>query len=222
MTILDQLFIGGISVAIVLFFLACYFLFQSIRTQKKLTKLPRRKSKNKKKNKHIAQKRLSLKKGRKRSLISFSLSLISAILLLSGACYLSYYQAMNLTSDDSDTLVKCYYLIRDFEKELITAKAGEEDELKIQQNIRYLATSMTSQGTKKSSKINTEEGQLTLNRYYNAVKQLGMNASTQTNNFYGNAQLVDAFLDDIKKSETYEKAAFNYYKVDESALSKEK
>ncbi|MEI5991626.1 hypothetical protein A5881_003163 [Enterococcus termitis] len=222
MTILDQLFIGGLSVAIVLFLLACYFLFQSIRTQKKLTKLPKRKSKNKKRNKRIAQKRFSLKKFRKKQLISFSISLISAMSLFGGASYLSYYQSMNLTSDDSDTLVKCYYLIRDFEKELLTAKEGEEDEAKIQQNIRYLATSMTSQGTKKASKINTEEGQLTLNRYYNVVKQLGMNASTQTNNFYGNAQLVDTFLEDIKKSETYEKAAFSYYKVNESALSKEK
>lgn len=221
MTILDQLFIGGLSVAIVFFFLALSCLIQWLRTQKKLTKLPTRKIKNTKKMKRIAQKRAHLQQTRKKQILATILFLFLAGSLAGGMQYLSYYQSMNLTSDDSDSLVKCYYLIRDFEQELTTAKKGTEDEIKSQQNIRYLATAMTSQGTKKASKINTEEGQLTLNRYYNVVKQLGMNASTQTNHFYGNEALVATFLEDIKKSEAYEKAVFSYYKVDESALSKE-
>ncbi|WP_227011205.1 hypothetical protein [Enterococcus wangshanyuanii] len=92
----------------------------------------------------------------------------------------------------------------------------------MQKNIRYLATAMASYGTKTASTINSKEGQLTLNRYYNAIKQVGMNASTQTKNFYGNAQIVDSFLEDIEKVKVYEKAAFTYYKVDETAFSEEK
>ncbi|WP_348922400.1 hypothetical protein [Enterococcus rotai] len=222
MTILDQLFIGGIAIAIVLFLLAIYFLIQCVRTQTKLSKLPKKRLKNKKKNRRIVKQRIQLKKAKKKQLTFTIVFIILAGLLTGGVGYLSYYQSMNLSSDDSDTVVKSYYLIGDFAKELEIAKNKEDDEEKVRQNIRYLATSMTTQGIKKASGINTEEGQMILNRYYNAVKQLGMNASTQTYNFYGNAQLVDSFLEDIKKIDVYEKAAFAYYKVDEAALSKEK
>ncbi|ALS01180.1 hypothetical protein ATZ33_07290 [Enterococcus silesiacus] len=222
MTILDRLFIGGVAVAIVLFLLAVYCLIQYIRTRTKLSRLPKKRLKNKKKNKRIAKQKVQLKKVKKKQLTSMIASVILAGLLVGGMGYLSYYQSMNLSSDDSDTVVKSYYLLEDFAKELEIAKNKEDDEEKVRQNIRYLATSMTTQGIKKASGINTEEGQIILNRYYNAVKQLGMNASTQTYNFYGNAQLVDNFLEDIQKIKDYEKAAFTYYKVDESALSKEK
>lgn len=222
MTILDRLFIGGVAVAIVLFLLAVYYLIQVIRTQTKLSSLPKKRLKNRKKNKRIAKQKVQLKKAKKKQLTSMLVSVILASLLVVGMRYLSYYQSMNLSSDDSDIVVKSYYLLEDFEKELEIAKNKEDDEEKVRQNIRYLATSMTSQGIKKASGINTEEGQIILNRYYNSVKQLGMNASTQTYNFYGNAQLVDNFLEDIQKIKEYEKAAFTYYKVDESALSKEK
>lgn len=222
MTILDQLFIGGAAVTIVLILLAIYFLIQFIRTRSKLSKLPKKRLKNKKKNKRVVKQRIQLNKTKKKQLTSMIVSLVLAGLLSGGVGYLSYYQSMNLSSDDSDTIVKSYYLIEDFAKELEIAKNKEEDEEKVRQNIRYLATSMASQGNKKASDVNTEEGQMILNRYYNAVKQLGMNTSTQTYNFYGNPQLVDSFLEDIKKIEVYEKEAFTYYKVDESALSKEK
>nr|WP_242700643.1 hypothetical protein [Enterococcus sp. DIV0212c] len=202
-------------------FLTAYFLIQNVRTKRKIKQLPK-KGKNKKRNKRIFQQRNRLKKDQKRQLKGFILSSMFAGLLAGGISYLSYYQSMNLSSNDSDVVVKCYYLLRDFEKEITTAKNQGDDEDKVQQNIRYLATSMASQGVKKASAINTEEGQLILNRYYNSVKQLGMNASTQTKNFYGNANVVDDFLADIKKAESYEKEAFNYYKVSQAAFEKEK
>ncbi|WP_207695247.1 hypothetical protein DOK67_0001207 [Enterococcus sp. DIV0212c] len=221
MTVLDQLFIIGAAIVIVLLFLTAYFLIQNVRTKRKIKQLPK-KGKNKKRNKRIFQQRNRLKKDQKRQLKGFILSSMFAGLLAGGISYLSYYQSMNLSSNDSDVVVKCYYLLRDFEKEITTAKNQGDDEDKVQQNIRYLATSMASQGVKKASAINTEEGQLILNRYYNSVKQLGMNASTQTKNFYGNANVVDDFLADIKKAESYEKEAFNYYKVSQAAFEKEK
>lgn len=222
MTVLDRLFIGGASIVIVLLLLMVYFLIQSIRTRQKLKKLPTKKGKNKKRNKQIFLKRNQLKKDKKKQLRGGMTAFIFACLLTGGISYLSYYQSMNLSSNDSDIVVKSYYLLRDFEQEITTAKDKGDDEEKVQQNIRYLATSMASQGIKKASIINTEEGQLILNRYYNSVKQLGMNASTQTKNFYGNTKLVDDFLADIQKVASYEKEAFDYYKVNQSALEKEK
>lgn len=170
----------------------------------------------------MARKRQLLIKKRKKTIRQCLILLLVTGVFGGVAGYLSYYQAMNLTTNDSDSVVKGYYLLRDFEQQLIIAKEKGEEEEKLQKNIRYLATAMASYGTKTASITNSEEGQLTLNRYYNAIKQVGMNASTQTKNFYGNAQVVDSFLADIKKVQTYEKAAFTYYKVDESAFSEEK
>ncbi|MGX7201905.1 hypothetical protein BCR22_05010 [Enterococcus plantarum] len=222
MSIVDWIFVTGIALTIVALLGSAYFLVQILRTSQQIRRLPVRRIKNKKKRRFIARKRQKLINKRKRSL-RYCLVLLVVTVLFGGASgYLSYYQSMNLTTDDSDSVVKGYYLLRDFEQQITIAKEKGDDEEKMQKNIRYLATAMASYGSKTASTSNSQEGQLTLNRYYNAVKQLGMNASTQTKNFYGNAAVVNDFLEDIKKVQTYEKAAFAYYNVDESAFSQEK
>ncbi|OTN84013.1 hypothetical protein A5819_003563 [Enterococcus sp. 7E2_DIV0204] len=222
MSIVDWIYIIGIALTIVLFLGFAYFLVQILRIQKQIHRLPSRRIKNKKKRNIIARKRANFMHMRKRSL-GYCLSLFLGTGLFCGAIiYFSYYQAMNLTTGDSDSVVKGYYLLRDFEQQVTVAKEKGDDEEKIQKDIRYLATAMASYGTKTASTSNSQEGQLILNRYYNAIKQMGMNASTQTKNFYGNSVISDSFLEDIKKVQSYEKATFVYYKVDESAFSKEK
>ncbi|MDA9471591.1 hypothetical protein [Enterococcus sp. 5H] len=222
MSILDWIFIIGIALAIVALLGSGYFLVQFFRMRGMLKKVPNKKFKNKKKNKRIAVKKQQLTKKKKKNLRLFFVMLLVTGVLAGGAAYLSYYQSMNLTTDDSDSVVKGYYLLRDFEEQIILARDKGDDEEKLQKNIRYLATAMASYGTKKASDVNSKEGQITLNRYYNAIKQLGMNASTQTKNFFGNQELVDGFLTDIKQAQDYEKAAFDYYKVNESAFKEEK
>lgn len=222
MSILDWIFIIGIALAIVALLGSGYFLVQFFRMRGMLKKVPNKKFKNKKKNKRIAVKKQQLTKKKKKNLRLFFVMLLVTGVLAGGAAYLSYYQSMNLTTDDSDSVVKGYYLLRDFEEQIILARDKGDDEEKLQKNIRYLATAMASYGTKKASDVNSQEGQITLNRYYNAIKQLGMNASTQTKNFFGNQELVNGFLTDIKQAQDYEKAAFDYYKVNESAFKEEK
>lgn len=222
MSILDWIFIIGIALAIVTLLGSGYFLVQFFRMRGMLKKVPNKKFKNKKKNKRIALKKQQLTKKKKKNLRLFFVMLLVTGVLAGGAAYLSYYQSMNLTTDDSDSVVKGYYLLRDFEEQIILARDKGDDEEKLQKNIRYLATAMASYGTKKASDVNSQEGQITLNRYYNAIKQLGMNASTQTKNFFGNQELVDGFLTDVKQAQDYEKAAFDYYKVNESAFKEEK
>lgn len=222
MSIVDWMFVIGISLAIVALLGSGYFVLQALRMHQQLRRLPVRRLKNKKKRRAVARKRHRLTQSRKKSL-GFCLVLLLLTGLLGGASfYLADYQAMNLTTDDADSLAKGYYLLSDFEDQLMIAKEKGDEEEKIQKNIRYLATAMASYGTKKASDVNSAEGQLTLNRYYNSIKQLGMNASTQTKNFYGNSQIVDSFLEDIKNTQSYEKAAFVFYKVDEMALAEEK
>ncbi|EOI02723.1 hypothetical protein UAY_00970 [Enterococcus moraviensis ATCC BAA-383] len=222
MSVLDWVFIIGIALSIVALLGSGYFIVQVFHSRSLLKKLPKKKFKNKKKNRKIARKKQQLMKKKKKSVRLFLMLSFVTVALAGGMSYLSYYQSMNLTTGDSDSVVKGYYLLRDFEDQLIIARDKSDDEEKLQKNIRYLATSMASYGTKKASDINSEEGQITLNRYYNSIKQLGMNASTQTKNFFGNQELVDSFLADIKKAQVYEKETFDYYKVNESAFKEEK
>lgn len=222
MTILDGVFMGGVVLAILSFIGSGLSLGRYFTKKRKLKQLPKKKSQNKKKRKRMIQQRKHLEKGKKRTLRLFFLGFFLTLCFSGGSSYLSYYQSMNLTANDSDAIVRGYYLLRDFKTQLEEAKEEKEDNVKTQKNIRYLATAMASYGTKKASEVNTKEGQVTLNRYYNALKEVGMNASTQTNNFYGNEQLIQGFLTDSKKVEEYEKAAFSYYKIDETVLSKEK
>lgn len=222
MSVLDLIFIIGIALSIVALLGSGYFSVQFFHKRSLLKKLPNKKFKNKKKNRKIARKKQQLMKQKKKSVRLFWVMSFVTVVLAGGISYLSYYQSMNLTTEDSDSVVKGYYLLRDFEDQLIIARDKSDEEEKLQKNLRYLATSMASYGTKKASDVNSEEGQITLNRYYNSVKQLGMNASTQTKNFFGNQELVDSFLADIKKAQVYEKETFDYYKVNEAAFKEEK
>lgn len=44
-----------------------------------------------------------------------------------GLWYISYYQSMNLTTDDANSIVKGYYLLEDFKEQLIKAKDKKEE-----------------------------------------------------------------------------------------------
>lgn len=222
MSIVDWIFVTGVALTIVALLGSSYFFVQVLRIRQQINKLLVKRVKNKKKRKAIMRKRRKLTKKQKKC-FQFGVILIIITGVLGGSCtYLAHYQAMNLTTNDSDSVVKGYYLLRDFKDQLEIAKNKSDNEEKLQKNIRYLATAMASYGTKTASTVNSEKGQLVLNRYYNAIKQVGMNASTQTKNFYGNTQTVNSFLEDLEKVHTYEKEAFTYYKVDESAFSKDK
>ncbi|MDA9472806.1 hypothetical protein [Enterococcus sp. 5H] len=222
MSILEMIFIGSVTAAILSFIGLIFFIWNYGIQRKKLSQLPKRKVKNKKKNKKIARQRKEYQQKKKKNLIWVVWFTILTMMFSGGSAYISYYQAMNLTTEDSDSVVRGYYLLRDFEEQLILARDQGDEEEKLQQNIRYLATAMASYGTKKANNLNSQEGQLNLNRYYNATKQLGMNASTQTKNFYGNSDLVEEFLRDIIKAKEHERTVFDYYKVNENAFSEGK
>lgn len=222
MSILEMFFIGGIAASMLSFIGMMIFSLNYFIQRKKLNQLPKKKFKNKKKNKDLARRQNELQKKKKRSIMLVILFMIFAMTFSGTSAYISYYQSMHLTTDDSDSVVRGYYLLRDFEGQLILARDQGEDEEKLQQNIRYLATAMASYGTQKASIVNSQEGQLSLNRYYNAVKQLGMNAITQTNNLYGNPDLVEEFLRDILKVQAHERIVFEYYRVNENTFAEKK
>ncbi|MBP1040041.1 hypothetical protein I6N95_03345 [Vagococcus sp. BWB3-3] len=218
MTIFEWALIGTIAGGIFSLIVALYSLVGFGIKKRQLSNLSIKQTKSKRKRKALERAQLSLKKGKKSKLIAFSCFFLLAIALISGGAYISYYQSMNLSKNDAESVSKSYFLLRDFESQLVLAKDQGDEEEKLKKNIRYLATGMASYGVQKASPLNTKEGQTTLNRYYTSLSQLGMNASTQINKFYGNEALVDDFLADIKRAKTYEKGAFQYYKVNEALL----
>lgn len=136
------------------------------------------------------------------------------------ASYISYYQSINLSQKDSENVVKGYYLINDIESELLKAKDKSIDNKKATQNIQNLSNSMASFGGMRASDKNKEDGQLILNRYYNIIKEIGVNISSQPQDFYGNAELTDEFVNDLKRAKDYQKEVIKYYKVNEDELKK--
>lgn len=221
MSVLEWVFIVGLAATFLFFIFGFYFFILFLSSRSKESALKKKKLKNKKKKKKNRIKLKKIIKQKSSRFKTFITLFILAFFFLGGSVYLKYYQSLSLSKDDSDSIVKSYFLIRDFEGQIEKAKNESDDAENIQKNIRYLSTTMASYGTLSASPLNTEEGQLALNRYYNSIKQLGVNASINYTNFYGNQKLCDEYLEDIKNVEKYEKIVFDYYKVSEAEFKEE-
>lgn len=221
MSIVSWLIIGLISLGCILVLSALLAFIQLLRVSRQLAGLPTTPPKMKKKKKRWRALRHQLAKKRKKNLVVGLACLFFGIGSVAAAGYGLYYQSTNLSSDDETSIVRSYYLLRDFQSELEKAAAQSEGEEASQQNIRYLATSLAAYTSTSASTIITPEGQSALNRYYAALAQLGLNATRESANFYGNPTVVESFQADIAKVIEYETAAFEYFKINESALASE-
>lgn len=215
MTLKDWLTIGIYSVSILALIFAGYFLYVFFKTQKKLSKIGSKKYRNSRNKKNKLKQRKRLLKRKKVARKNTVILLLMGILLFGGYGLYNNYQAMTLSKVDKSSVAKGYSLINDFEDHLKIAKEKSQDQVKTQENIRYLATRLASYGILTANKKNSAEGQQILNRYYTSVTQLGINASLQTNEFYGNQNLVDEYLADIQRVKENQAETLKYYKVDQ-------
>ena len=222
MTLSEWLYIIGITITILCLLFSIVSLVNFLVLGKKKKKLPRRRPKNPKKRKKLARQRKLLEAKYKRARTLFLVFLVFGAATGGGTFYFRQYQSMNLTTEDADAIVQSYYLLRDFKEQLAVAQEGQEDQVKVEQNIQYLSRNMASYGTKQASDLNTEEGQLALNRYYTAIMELGQNANVNFRSFYGSPEQVAEYLETVEKiQKNYEAPVFEYYKVDEAALKEE-
>lgn len=218
MILKDWLTIGIYSVSILALIFAGYFIYVFFKTQNKLSEIESKKYRTSRNRKNKMKQRKRLIKRKRIACKNTVISLLMGILLFGGYSFYSNHQAMTLSKVDKSSVAKSYSLINNFEKLLKNAKEKSQDQVKIQENIRYLATELASYGTLSANKNNSTEGEQILNRYYNSIAQLGVNANLQTNELYGNQNLVDEYLADIKRVKENQDEALKYYKVNQTNL----
>ncbi|WP_265456008.1 hypothetical protein [Enterococcus sp. HY326] len=218
MTLLEWGILIGIAVTIILVILVIFNLVQFILRAKKLRSLPKKKPKSKKKRHLLLQMRKELTTGRKSAMKFMIIFIVLAGITGGGTAYASHYQSTNLSETDSELVVQSYLLLRDFETQIQASGSESAEQDAVSRNIRYLTTSLATYGSKLASTANTVEGQTVLNKYYAAVGELGMNASREINEFYGNPELVATYESDIEKIKALEEAAYSYYQVDQAAI----
>lgn len=213
MTKLQWLFIGSVSVTLLSFIFFLFYLLSYVLINKKA----KQKSESQD-NITDQQLRHRMKKCIKKTGIFLMFTLISG----SGAGYIAYYQATNLSDTDSTNLSEGYFYLSDLKKELEMIQEGKEDEVKSQSTINHITTAMSSYSIKKASTLNTVEGQRILNRYYQAMAELGLNISRESRTLSSDPEAITESLEDIEKLQTNQEKVLEFYQVDIAALEAQK
>lgn len=216
MGVLQWVFIIEVAITIISFILVLYYAFQILYVGKKIKK---QNNNGKRKRKSILNKLKTKRKKHNKKLLVF---LILGILLGTGSAYVSYYQSTNLSKEDASNLIDGYYYLRDLKNELEGMKARKTEVDKSKQTINHVVTSLAGYSVKTASTINTVEGQRVLNRYYQAMSELGINISRNSGGLAEEQTLLNDSLTDIEKVQTFQKKAMIFFKVDASLLEKQK
>lgn len=217
---LELVLIGLLTALIVMVFFSFWLFFRNVQVTKGIQRLNARSTNSGRKKKKIRQTIVKLKRIKhsrvKKMIILMSLS----VTLMASSYALKTHISRSLSGENGDTMAQAYYLIRNFEEQVDLAATKSEEEEKVTRNINYLATTMASYGVYTASYLNSEEGQLSLNKYYDAIKELGINNATMANEFYGNSILAEETQEDIKRLKAYEQKVVDYYQIDTSILEK--
>jgi len=221
MSLLDWVFIGTLSSAILfaLFFLLSIILLFS--TGKQIQQLTKIRTKNSRKRKKIKRALKKAKVKQKKQRWSFVICLILVGVLSSTAFYARYYQATNLGERDSEGIVQGYYLLNET-KEQINKLSESSSTEKSENNLRELAAKLSSFGMRGADGRLTEEGQRLLTRYYNQVKELGLNLNNQSVEMLDNLETRESYLNDLQKAQKTQSKIITYFKINESALKQKK
>lgn len=142
-------------------------------------------------------------------------------LLVGGAAFSRYHQATNLGDRDSDGIVEGYYLLNTTFEQLNALEKTVNIE-KSRKNLRELSAKLSGFGARYADPRLTIEGQRLLNKYYNQMKELGLNLNNQSIESLQEKTTLDNYLQDVEKVKMNQEKAFTYFKVNESALKQKK
>ena len=221
MEILDWLFTGFLSLAILCFLFMLIFLIIAVLTGKKLNQLKAKKPKRKSKIKKWKRACRILMKKRNRQLRKLIFFLLIGTLGAGGAFYSRYYQATNLGEKDSDALIQGYFLISGIEEQLSQVQ-GANNPKKIQGTLYDLSARLASYGAHSANGRLSEEGQKQLNRLYSNMKELGVNLGSQTVESLNDPDTLESYRSDLKKTKGNQKKVFTYFRINEASLKEKK
>ncbi|OTN88609.1 hypothetical protein A5819_001090 [Enterococcus sp. 7E2_DIV0204] len=221
MSLLDWVFIGTLSSAILFALFSLFSIFFLFSTGKKIQQLTRIKTKNTRKRKKIRRTLKKVKGKRKKQRWGLVICVVLVGILSSTAFYARYYQATNLGERDSEGIVQGYYLLNET-KNQIDALSESHNSEKSENNLRELAAKLSSFGMRGADGRLTEEGQRLLTRYYNQVKELGLNLNNQSAEMLSNQEIRETYLNDLQKAQKTQSKIITYFKINESALKQKK
>ncbi|MFD2305182.1 hypothetical protein [Enterococcus termitis] len=221
-SLLDWLFIGMLSLAILCLLCSSIFFVRLIRIKQKIVQVQtimEKKKKDKKKRKRFKRKVISLKKKKKKRVQLSILFLFLGILFISSALFSRHYQATNLGKLDSEGIAEGYYLLNTVTEQLSSIKEQQNSEKK-QKNIRELAAKLSGFGVRYADPRLTVEGQRHLNRYYAQMKELGLNLNNQSVESLQQEEIFEGYQKDIKNIVQIQDNVLRYFKVKESTLTR--
>ncbi len=221
MSVLDWLFVGLVSGAILFGVLSVVFFGLGVKQQAAYQALKKKRPKKKKRKKRWQRQCNNWKKRRSRSIRRSLLFLVVAICSVGSGFYARYYQATNLDENDSEIIVQSYFLVGEVEKELKGVQEGA-DAGKASAKLKEVVGMLVSYTNQTPSMNLTEEGQQLLRRYYTRTKEFGLNVDSQSSESLAKPELLDELLTDITKIKKEQQTVFKMYGVNESALQQKK
>lgn len=211
----------AVSLALILLILFIWRILIIIKTSKKLKNLnnQRIKRKSSKRKKH---QQIKIVRHKRQRSIKQAILLVVLFVMTSGAAgYSRFYQLTNLATNDSESIVKGYYLVAEASKQLeLDQQTGEKEQVD-ETNYQHTAIQLASYAPKKADTYGSKEGQLALNKYYRQLGQLGINMSSQSYAELGASDtLQNSFFSDIQRIESIQKEVIDLYKINEESLKK--
>ncbi|EOH94989.1 hypothetical protein UAW_02068 [Enterococcus haemoperoxidus ATCC BAA-382] len=221
MSLLDWVFIGTLSSAILfaLFsLLSVIFLFSTRNQVRQLARIRTKNARKRKKIKRVLKKTEAKRKKQGWNLVVF---IMLACIMSGTAFYARYYQATNLGERDSEGIVQGYYLLNETKNQINILNESSNPE-KAENNLRELAAKLSSFGMRGADGRLTAEGQRLLTRYYNQVKELGLNLNNQSVEMVENTQTRETYINDLQKAQKIQSKIITYFKINENALKQKK
>ncbi|MGM0125939.1 hypothetical protein IGI37_003340 [Enterococcus sp. AZ194] len=220
MSIIDWLFIACISISILSGVFGVVMFIQSFRTSSQLKQLKEMTPPKLKKKKRLWMRKIKLltltvKKQRKRTLLSF----LIGIILVAGGFYGRNYQATTISKEDSAAYVTGNFLTTEMQGQLALIT---EDPGRARTNITELSGRMASFGIKRADGRLNIEGQRILNRYYKQMKEFGLNIAGQMEQVLTEEEVRTNYENDLATIIETQKKVAEFYELKEDTSSPKK
>lgn len=219
----ELLFIVLISVSIIMLILSLFNLINFVIRNNKISRLSKelKRKKNIKKKKIYKREFNYITEQKRSSSKFFIIFMVLSSLSLGGYFFSKNYFEKNLSKDDMNMIMSTYFLVNDYEANLENAKNSKGETKELSKKIADISYKMSSYATEEPNKIISTEGQRLINRYFKSISELGINSVPIYQQFYGNIDLSNEYIDSIKIIKQNEKALFKYFKIDENRIKKQ-